>query len=230
MVELKRPWPIVVECGRVWSSVVECGRMVAECGLSWPTVAKCGLQGDLRSNWRRLVALTRAFKSHSTHFGWSLPYCPGANKPIRNSEAYIRTPHCALEPQRKQVQKQEQLQLPARTHKKDRLRNSHRDVLIQQDNENVLRCRRLRDCFFLQIVVLEDEDIGVRAVLAELLCQLIRDVKVVLLLALDSGLLNKEKLIHGLLGLPAAFLSSGPESKVFWDERIQRSVRERYRR
>jgi len=79
---------------------------------------------------------------------------------------------CALplEPQRKQAQKQEQPQVPARTHKKDRLRNSHRDVLIQQDNENVLRCCRLLNCFFLEIVVVEDEEIRVRAVLAELLC------------------------------------------------------------
>ena len=56
--------------------------------------------------------------------------------------------------------------MAACTHKKDRQRNSHRDALIQQDNENVLRCRRLLDCFFLEIVAVEDEEIGVRAVLA----------------------------------------------------------------
>ena len=86
----------------------------------------------------------------------------------RTSQSEMPRPTYALplEPQRKQAQKLKQPQVAACTHKKDRQRNSHRDALIQQDNENVLRCRCLLDCFFLEIAVVEDEEIGVRAVLA----------------------------------------------------------------
>lgn len=89
----------------------------------------------------------------------------------RTSQSEMPRPTYALplEPQRKQAQKLKQPQVAACTQKKDkkdRQRNSHRDALIQQDNENVLRCRCLLDCFFLEIAVVEDEEIGVRAVLA----------------------------------------------------------------
>ena len=61
----------------------------------------------------------------------------------RTSQSEMPRPTYALplEPQRKQAQKLKQPQVAVCTHKKDRQRNSHRDALIQQDNENVLRCR-----------------------------------------------------------------------------------------
>ena len=49
---------IVVDCGRLWSTVVGWWLNVGYHGQQWASAAFSVLQSDLRSNWRRLVALT----------------------------------------------------------------------------------------------------------------------------------------------------------------------------